>query len=143
MKLFLLAAGLLIFAPTLNAKSQSKDTPLKELTVYAEGIARTKDQKVTYKENHTMKVSKEGKVLELITVYSNAEDKEFGRLISKFDRHPYIPNYIFKDTRFGYEAGIKWNNDKDFNVFITKTSRDKKKTKTFSLHLIMAISNWK
>jgi hypothetical protein len=84
----------------VDAASPADATPRREELF--QGVATNESGEIAYIEEHRL-IYENGLQQRNETRYKDAEGKEFAVLSSNFTSHPYVPNYIFEDLRFGRE----------------------------------------
>jgi len=90
----------------------------------------SKSGELLYSEKHTTQFQG-GKIVSLQTEYFDLNKKKFAELKSDFTVHPYLPEYTFKDSRFGREDGTRnVAGGKKIEVFAQPKKGAKLKTKT-------------
>jgi len=98
---------------------------------YSLGKAYNKDGKVVYIETHEY-TDNNGTIKQLKTSYFKTDKKFFAELLSDFTISPYLPEYTFRDERFGRIDRTEWNTSKDSLMTFTKEdSEAEEKSKAF------------
>jgi hypothetical protein len=93
----------------------------------------SKTGELLYTEKHTTEF-KEGRIMSLHTEYYNLKQEKFAELKSNFKLNPYLPEYTFKDSRFGREDGTRNLKDgKKVEVFAKKNKDSDIKTTTMTV----------
>ncbi|MFN7685011.1 MAG: hypothetical protein ACK5QT_06325 [Oligoflexia bacterium] len=96
--------GPLVTGPALGA------APLPERMETYEGIAKTEDGKIVYREKHEViydGVPPAARVLSARTTYLSPDGTTRAELTSEFKGPAFLPAYSFKDLKLGIQEGVR------------------------------------
>jgi hypothetical protein len=97
------------------------------------GKAYDEKNQLLYTEKHVTQF-KESRMVSLKTTYYDLNKKQFAKLSSDFTERPYLPDYIFSDSRFGREDGVRKSTvENKITVFARKTTNSETKTSDFKV----------
>lgn len=111
--------------------------PALAKTLESSAVAVDKDQSPAYYETHKLKLDENNQILNLVTIYTDKNKKQFARLESDFRKNAFVPTFNFEDTRFGRKDGLEWTNEGKLRIYGQENKNEEVKEKTIELEANM------